>query len=431
MALTRRHVWLWSLLLLHVTGAQAELRLNIDSGAGLGVPLLVLAQPERAHPLAAVVDADLGRSGFFRMLDPSTAPTKGLQGQGLAWDAWDGHDAAYVAVLTLKPVQNERLQLEVRLFDPLVRKSILALRMSAGVQQSRRLAHQVADALHKEITGVSGAFDTRIAYVSLTRAAGGAMLYRLFVADADGHKPVAILSSPQPLLSPVWSPDGTTLAYVSFEGKRPRVFLQNLRNASRRAVPGGVGRSSSAPAFSPDGRQLALAMAVDGDMEIHLHTLATDDLQRFTHSTGIDTEPAWTADGQAMIFTSDRSGKPRLYRQGLREIVAQALPIAGDYASDASPSSDGRYLAFVQSTEDGGYGIVLYEPESESLFPLSSGTLDEAPSFAPNGFSLIYASTLASGEKVLMLASHNGKIRQRLGLEHRDVREPAWSPYRR
>ena len=418
------------LLSLCATLAQAEFRVDISQGVEQGIPIALVAQSESERKLAEVTGADLARSGFFRVFGHEEAPQAAVNGEDLNWDAWEDSLAEYAVTVAVRHLASDRLQLDLRLFDLLTGKVILARRLSAKPQQLRRLAHQAADALHEQITGIPGAFDTRIAYVSKTRTSGRA-LYRLYVADADGYGPVAVLTSPRPLLSLVWSPDGQHLAYVSFEARHPQVFLQNLRNASRRAVPGS-GRTSSAPAFSPDGRRLALAMAADdGDMEIFIYALDTGALSRFTHSPGIDTEPAWEADGQGLVFTSDRDGKPKLYRQGLRDPSAQMLPIAGNYTTDAVVSADGRYLAFIQSTEAGGYGVVLFEPESQGLFPLSSGTLDEAPSFAPNGFSLIYASTTRAGEQVLMLASHNGRIRQRLRLPHADVREPAWSPYRR
>ena len=418
------------LLSLCATAAQAEFRVDISQGVEQGIPIALVAHSESERKLAEVTGADLARSGFFRVLDSAATPQAAASGEDLNWDAWKGNPAEYVVTMVVRNPASGRLQLDLRLFDLLAGKAVLARRLSAKPQQLRRLAHQAADALHEQITGIPGAFDTRIAYVSQTRTSGR-IRYHLYVADADGHGPVAILTSPRPLLSPVWSPDGRHLAYVSFEARRPQVFLQGLRDASRRAVPGS-GRTSSAPAFSPNGRMLALAMtAADGDMEIFIYALDTGALSRFTHSPGIDTEPAWEADGQGLVFTSDRGGKPKLYRQGLRDPSAWMLPISGNYTTDAVVSADGRYLAFVQSTEAGGYGVALFEPESEGLFPLSSGTLDEAPSFAPNGFSLIYASTTPAGEQVLMLASHNGKIRQRLRLAHSDVREPAWSPYRR
>lgn len=416
------------LLPLCAGAAQAEFRVDVDQGVEQGIPIVLMATSQSEQELAGIVGSDLARSGFFDVLDPDTVPPAAVRGGDLNRAAWSQHSAEYVVSVAMSSGAG-RLQLDIRLFDLLAERTVLARRLSAKSRQLRRLAHQAADALHEQITGIPGVFDTRIAYVSQTREAGR-VRYRLYVADADGHNPVAVLTSPRPLLSPVWSPDGAHLAYVSFEAQRPQVFVQNLRDASRRVLL-GPGRSSNAPAFSPDGQRLALAMVVDGDMEIFIYTLDTGDLSRLTDSPGIDTEPAWEADGQGLVFTSDRGGKPKLYRQGLHGTQARSLSLPGNYATDPVLSANGRYLAYVQSTQAGGYGIVLLEPESGGLFPLSSGTLDEAPSFAPNGFSLIYASTTRNGERVLMLASHNGKIRQRLPLAHSNVREPAWSPYRR
>ncbi len=408
--------------------AHAEFRVDISQGVERGISVALVTRSAMTAELTEVVGADLTRSGFFKVLETSDALRDAIVGETLKWDAWKNGMAEYAVTLLARPIELDRIQLDVRLFDMREGKEILARRLAAKARQSRRLAHQAADALHETITGIPGAFDTRIAYVSETQA-NGRKRYRLHVADADGHAPVTILTSPRPLLSPTWSPDGRHLAYVSFETRRPQVFLQSLRDARRRALPGD-GRASSAPAFSPDGRKLALAMTRNGNMEIFIYSLDTGHLSRFTHSSGIDTEPTWEADGNGLIFTSDRGGRPKLYRQGLRDSDAEPLPIPGNYATDATTSSDGHYLAFVRSTERGGYGVALFEPETNGLFPLSSGTLDEAPSFAPNGFSLIYASTTRRGERVLMLASHNGKIRQRLKLVHANVREPAWSPYR-
>ena len=411
------------------TVADAEFRVDVSRGIEQGIPIALMVRSESARGVVEVMEADLERSGFLNVLDAGETPAPVFQGQDPDWETWRGGPAEYVMVADLRQTGEGRIQLDFRLHDVLAERTTLARRLAAESRHFRRLAHQAADALHERITGIAGAFDTRIAYVSQTRSAG-ATRYHLYVADADGHNPVAVLTSVRPLLSPVWSPDGTRLAYVSFEARRPQVFLQNLRDTRRRALPDSSA-SSSAPAFSPDGRYLAMAMNAEGDTEIFIYELETGDLTRFTHSPGIDTEPAWEADGQALVFTSDRNGHPKLYRQGLRASDARMLPIPGNYASDPAVSPDDRYLAFVQSTDSGGYGVVLFEPESQGLFPLSSGTLDEAPSFAPNGFSLIYASTTSDGEQVLMLASHNGRIRQQLKLFHTDVREPAWSPYRR
>ena len=411
--------------------AAAELRIDITEGEGGGVPVAVVpfvwADPARVDTLSEVVADDLASSGFFAVLDRGDLPQADLRREAFDWARWRGGAAGYAVTAELEALPDGGARIEYRLRDLLRERVVLRERQEAPLRLLRRMAHRIADSVHRKIAGVSGAFDTRIAYVSRASRRGRAA-YRLYVADADGHNPAALLESPRPLLSPAWAPSGETLAYVSFEQGRPQVIVQNLRTGDRRVAP-RPGASASAPAFSPDGAQLALAMSVGGDTEIFLHHRASGALRRFTYSAGIDTEPAWEPDGRALVFTSDRGGRPQLYRKELGAGAA-ALPIPGAYAAGADIAADGRTLAFVQSRPGGGFGISLYEPAAGAVHPLSSGSLDESPSFAPNGLRLLYAGTAADGRRVLMLATHNARILKRLTVPQRDVREPAWSPYR-
>ena len=411
--------------------AAAELRIDITEGEAGGVPVAVVpfvwADPGRVDTLSEVVADDLAGSGFFAVLEPGELPQADLRRAAFDWERWRGGAASYVVTAELDALADGRVRVDYRLRDLLRERVVLRERQEAPPRLLRRMAHRIADAVHRRIAGVPGAFDTRIAYVSRGQRRGREV-YRLYVADADGHNPAALLESPRPLLSPAWAPGGDALAYVSFEQGRPQVIVQNLRTGERRVAP-APGASASAPAFSPDGAQLALAMTVDGDTEIFLYHRAAGRLRRFTYSAGIDTEPAWEPDGRALVFTSDRGGRPQLYRKALGA-RADALPIPGRYAAGADVAADGRTLAFVQSRPGGGFGISLYEPGAGTLHALSSGSLDESPSFAPNGLRLLYAGTAANGQRVLMLATHNARILKRLTVPQRDVREPAWSPYR-
>ena len=420
-------------LALAAAPAAAELRIDITEGEAGGVPVAVVpfvwADPGRVDTLSEVVADDLAGSGFFAVLDRRDLPQADLRSEAFEWARWRGGAAGYAVTAELAALPDGRVRVDYRLRDLLRERIVLQERQEAPPRLLRRMAHRIADSVHRRITGVPGAFDTRIAYVSRGRRAGRTA-YRLYVADADGHAPAALLESPRPLLSPAWAPGGDVLAYVSFEQGRPQVIVQNLRTGERRVAP-APGASASAPAFSPDGAQLALAMTVDGDTEIFLHHRAAGTLRRFTYSAGIDTEPAWEPDGRALVFTSDRGGRPQLYRQELGAARARALPAPGRYAAGADVAADGRTLAFVQSRPGGGFGISLYEPGAGAFHALSSGSLDESPSFAPNGLRLLYAGTAADGRRVLMLATHNARILKRLAVPQRDVREPAWSPYRR
>ena len=414
---------------------QAEIRVDVRKGVESGILIAVVPVGEASRELADVARWDLSFSPAFEMLRPGKMPQAVLPDHTPDWAAWRQSPVEYLLTVQSQELGNDRVGLKFHLQDVLRGRTILARRMAGAERFRRRLAHQTADAVHEHLTGVPGAFDTRMAYVSQS-GHGRKARYRLYVSDIDGHRPVALLESPRPLLSPDWSPDGKQLAYVSFECGHAQVYVHHLAKGARQALPYD-GAHSSAPDWSPDGRKLAMAMTIEGDTEIFIYTLETGALRRLTRSRGIDTEPVWTADGKELIFTSGRSGQPRLYRQAAHGASASALSIAGRYSASADVSLDGRHLAFVQSTPKGGFGIALYDIESEVVHPLSAGGLDEAPSFAPNGLGLLYANTMRgrsrggkAGKQVLTRTSRDGTIHRQLDIPQANVREPAWSPYR-
>ncbi len=407
--------------------SEEELRVDIRQGVISGIPVAVAAVGASSREVVEVVAADLSRSGMFLMKEHDLEDLKSLESRHFDAEQWSDTDAEYVIGAQLLKTGEDRIEVAYRVWDVLTGEALPGKRLAGPARLWRRLAHRVADSVHEGLTDVPGAFDTRLAYVR--RAGRGRNLkYYLYISDVDGHNPVAILSSPEPLLSPEWSPDGKKLAYVSLERGRGQIYLQDIRQGTRRPLP-RRGIASNAPAFSPDGRTMAMTINVKDNQEIFLCDLGTGELTRMTHHPGIDTEPAWEPDGQALVFTSDRDGNPRLYRQRLGEREPQLLPIRTRFSAAAAISANGRYVAFVQAAK-GRYSVALHEPESGALYPLSSGRLDESPSFAPNSQSLIYSSMQENGEQVLIVSSYNGIIRQRLETVHNNIREPAWSPYR-
>jgi TolB protein len=298
--------------------------------------------------------------------------------------------------------------------------------VTSSLDDLRATAHRIADMIFEEITGVPGVFTTRIAYINEQRNAD-TRSFRLIVADYDGENARVIAQSPQPLMSPAWSPDGRRLAYVSFEGNQSAIYIQTLRTGTRDLASRRAG-VNGAPVFSPDGRRLALTLSQDGNLDLYTLEIGTQVLRRITDSPAIDTEPAWSSDGRFLYFTSDRAGGPQIYRieadPGKRP---ERVTFEGEYNTRPRVSPDGRQLAIVHR-DRGLDRIAVLDLDTRLLQVLSNGRLDESPSFAPNGAMIIYA-TRDGGQGVLSAVSTDGRVKQRIAAVAGDVREPLWSPF--
>ena len=310
------------------------------------------------------------------------------------------------------------------LYDVLQGKQIASASLSSTQSGLRLTAHRIADEIYEKLTGQPGVAASRIAFITSSgRGAGQTVALR--VADADGYNPQTIVSSNDPIMSPAWSPDGRRLAYVSFENRRPAIFIQDLASGRRDLVASYPGINSS-PAFSPDGQRLAMTLSKDGNANIYVLNLLSRELTQLTDHFAIDTEPAWSPDGSQIIFTSDRGGSPQIYRMAASGGAAERISAEGDYNGRASYAPDGKSIAMV-SRVNGQFRIAVQDLQRGFTKFLSNGELDESPSFAPNGSMVIYA-TIAGGRGVLAAAAVEGGGNQRLSQDAGEVREPAWSP---
>jgi len=410
--------------------AAAGLTIEITAGAEGTIPIAVVpfgwqgadgsGPPEQ---VAAVVSADLKRSGRFRTLAESDMLSKPQTRAGVDFRDWRalGQDALVVGQVV---PDGAGYQVRFQLFDTLREQQLAGFSIPSSADGLRLTAHQIADIIYEKLTGTPGAFATRIAYITEEPGAGGKRV-ALRVADADGHRPQTIVSSKEPLMSPAWSPDGNRIAYVSFEKRRQSIYVQEVRSGQRQKVASFDG-INSAPAWSPDGRRLAMTLSKDGNPDIYVMELASRRLTRLTRDLSIDTEPAWSPDGRNIVFTSDRGGSPQIYRMSANGGNAQRLTFENNYNGRASYSPDGRFLTLV-TRQSGQYRIALLDLENNLMQVLTDGGLDESPSFAPNGSMILYGSR--SGRRgVLAAVSVDSGVRQRLALVGGDVREPAWSP---
>lgn len=426
------------LLLLSVllaTTAQARLSIEITQGMEGAMPIAVVpfgwsGPGAPAQDLADIIRTDLARSGQFAPLDVQRLPQLPVDGRDVNFNLWRGVGSDSLVIGRLE-LRDGRYQVQFQLFDTVRGVQLAGYTMQADAARLRRVAHQIADIIYQRLTGQRGAFDTHIAYVTVENLEAGKRRFRLEVADADGHNEQVILNSGQPLMSPAWSPDGRRLAYVSFEGGRSMIYVQDVASGQRKKVAEFAG-INSAPDFSPDGQRLALTLSRDGNPEIYVLELGSGRLTRVTQHYAIDTEPVWAPDGRGLYFTSDRGGRPQIYRVRLDAAgrpleVPQRITFEGIYNASPALSADGKRLAMVHG--DGNrFRVAVLELDSGTLRVLTETRLDESPSFAPNGAMVLYATEVGD-RGVLEAVSADGRARQRLRLNKGDVREPAWSPF--
>jgi TolB protein len=418
-----------------LAGPAAAQSLNVDivGGVKTATPIVVVpfAQAGGAPlstDVADVIRNDFNRSGKFRSLAKSDIVEFPAKGADIKFATWRLLKQDYITVGRISDAGGGMLRIEYELWDVNKQQSLLAQAFTVPAGDLRGVAHQIADQIYEKITGVRGAFWTRIAYITAV-GLGNNTTYSLLVADSDGYNPQVVARSKESLLSPSWSPDGRKIAYVSFESGNSNIYVQDITTGSRQLVESHRKGINGAPAWSPDGSKLAVALSYVGNLELFVLDLASHQETRLTNSLSIDTEPVWAPDGQSIYFTSDRSGRPQIYQVAASGGSPQRVSFQGQNNAEASVSYDGKQIAMVQGNGNVYRIVVMDRSLGDQVRPLSPGPIDESPSFAPNASMLLYAAT--EGRRgVLYAVSADGLVRQRLVLSDGDVREPAWGPYR-
>jgi TolB protein len=416
------HKILLTLSLLAATLAHAQLSIEITGAGANRIPVAIAnfaGDTAAAQVVTATVRADLERSGLFKLIDP--AGTTLDENASVNFSDWKSRGADALAAGSLARSADGRMEARFRLYDTQKQASLGGAVFVTGNDQLRAAGHRIADSIYEKLTGEKGVFSTRVAYVIKSGSQ-----FRLQIADADGQGAVTALTSTEPIISPVWSPDGSKLAYVSFEKKKPVIYVHALASGQRQVVANFKG-SNSAPAWSPDGRKLAVVLSKDGNSQIYSVNADGTGVQRLNQSAGIDTEPRYSPDGGTIYFTSDRGGSPQIYRMGANGGDAQRVTFEGSYNVSPRPSPDGKSLAFI-SRRDGRFQLAVMDLASKQVQILSDSHKDESPSFAPNS-RMILIATETGGRGVLSAVSSDGRIKQRLSIAAGDVREPAWGPF--
>ncbi len=417
----KRRIWMVGALLNTTLLAHAQFRVDV-SGVGMQqIPIALAAfkdEPKSPQPISQIVRADLERSGLFRGLamgdglDENSRPDlSGIRGRG----------ADALATGSVTRLADGRWDIRYRLWDVVKGQDLGGASFVVVAADLRLAAHRISDQIYERFTGEKGVFSTRLAYVTKRGTQ-----FSLWIADADGENAQPALNSPEPIISPSWSPNGRELAYVSFETRKPVVYVHDIASGKRRVLANFRG-SNSAPAWSPDGRNLAVTLSREGGSQIYLIPAAGGEPQRLTQSSSIDTEPVFSPDGSAIYFVSDRGGSPQIYRTPARGGPVQRVTFSGNYNISPSLSPDGRWMAYV-SRVSGQFKVHLMDLQSEKVVSITETQADERPSFAPNSRLLVYATQI-QGREALMTTTLDGKITARLAGQSGDIREPHWGPF--
>jgi TolB protein len=402
--------------------AYAQFRVEV-SGVGLTqLPISIApfkGQASATQKISAIVQADLERSGQFRAVAATHGQLDEVSLPDLSVFRQAGSDALVSG--SVSTLADGRVDVRFRLWDVVKGQDLGGQSFAVAGADARLAAHRVADYVYEKLTGDKGAFSTRIAYV--TKAGSR---FQLWVADADGENAQSALASPEPIISPAWSPDGNQLAYVSFESRKPVIYVHNVSSGKRRLIANFKG-SNSAPAWSPDGKTLAVTLSRDGGSQLFLLSAAGGEPRRLIQSTSIDTEPVFAPDGRNIYFVSDRGGSPQIYKVAVSGQGVERVTFTGTYNISPAISQDGRWMAYI-SRIGGAFKLHLMELGSGNIRALSDTAADESPSFAPNGKLVVFA-TQVQGREALMTTTLDGKVKARLNGQNGDIREPQWGPF--
>jgi TolB protein len=404
--------------------SRAQLTIDVVGGGASQVPITVLpfgGENRYDQVLSQIVSADLRRSGLFRLGATGGARPFPVQAGQVDFAYWRNEGAQNLVIGKLIDRADGRVEVRFRMFDVGMKSQSVGFSFLVDVSQLRTTAHKVADLIYEKLTGDAGVFSTMISFV-VKRG----RMFELQISDADGYNPQVVHRYKEPIISPKWSPDGQRVAYVSFEKRKPIVYVLNVYDGTRKVLAAFEG-SNSAPAWSPDGKRLAVTLTKDGASQLYMINADGTGVNRLTYSQSIDTEPSFSPDGLHLLFTSDRAGSPQIYRMRVDgSDNPRRMTFEGKYNVTPRYSPDGKSFVFIHQSR-GRFNVAVQNIATRQVQLLTSGRLDQSPTFAPNGKMILYASEI-KGRGILAAVSSDGRVKQRITAQAGDIREPAWGP---
>ncbi|PCJ28746.1 MAG: Tol-Pal system beta propeller repeat protein TolB [SAR86 cluster bacterium] len=417
--------------------ANAELSIQITQGVDNPIPIAIVpfsweGSGVLSEDVAQIVMNDLEQVGEFRSLSRSNMLSMPSEERDVYYRDWDILAQDYLLVGKINRAPGSQLvQVQYEFFDINRELKLAGEVLTGSVAQLRDIGHEISNVVFEHVTGTRGAFTTQILYVVADYVSPELTNFRLEKSDYDGQRAQVLLESPEPIMSPSWSPTGLDVAYVSFETDFPRIYIQNIATGQRRQITNYPNINSS-PEWSPDGTKLAMVLSKGGSPDIYVQDLNTNELIQITDHPLIDTEPSWTVDGRSIVFMSERSGQPQIYQieLGAQSYEVERLTFGCFQCLNATFLPDGVNLVHVrrETRQSPNYQIAVINIETDRLITLTETSLDESPSVAPNGSMIMYA-TKFNGRGVLDAVSIDGRVKFRLPSTQGDVREPSWSPF--
>jgi len=410
-----------AVLLAYSSLAAAVLEIEIVGAGENQIPIALVpfgGDEKLAAEINGIVAADLQRSGLFRLVDP--AGKSPHEPGEVNYADWQVRGADALSIGQAGVLADGRIEVQFRLLDAVKQIDLGGHAVSAAKGQVRAVGHRIADLIYEKLTGDRGVFSTRIVYVNRLDSR-----YKLIVADSDGYNEQVLLSLNEPIMSPAWSPDGSHLAYVSFENGHAAVYVQSLYTRQRKLIANFEG-SNSAPAWSPDGALMAVVLTRDGSSQIYLVRPDGSNLRRMTFSGAIDTEPHFSPDGQHLLFASDRGGSVQIYRMAVSGGPAERMTFGGGNNYSPRYRHDGKVFVFTHR-ENGRFYIATQDFQTGQMELLTAGGWEKKPSYAPNGKLILYASE-GRGRGILATVSSDGRVKQNMFTQSGDAREPVWGP---